>query len=143
MSNNPYRTNDPAGLGRRERLDSGLLGILGVKVDSAVEAAALLLSPDPQGLSVLTARDVVVGGDCEELEVGIDGEAMILPTPVRCRVEPGVLRVRVPRKRPGVPAVQPTLDFRRLLALAMLVGRTAGVRRPGHRPKPEPRTDKP
>ncbi|MEW2166077.1 diacylglycerol kinase family protein [Streptomyces sp. NPDC007084] len=134
VSNNPYRTDDPAGLGRRERLDSGLLGILGVKVDSAVEAAALLLAPDPAGLSVLTAREVVVGADSEELEVGIDGEAMMLPTPVRCRVEPGVLRVRVPRKRPGVPEAQPPMDWRRLLSLALLVGRTAGVRRPGHKP---------
>jgi diacylglycerol kinase family enzyme len=136
VSNNPYRTNDPAGLGRRERLDSGVLGILGVKVDSAVEAAALLLSPDPQGLSVLTTREVVVGADSAELEVGIDGEAMILPTPVHCRVEPGVLRVRVPKKRPGVPTVQPALDWRRLFAMAMLVGRTAGVHRRGHGPRP-------
>ncbi|MET7984983.1 MULTISPECIES: diacylglycerol kinase family protein [unclassified Streptomyces] len=134
VSNNPYRTNDPAGLGRRERLDSGLLGVLGVKVDSAVEAAALLLSPAPHGLSVLTAREVVVTADGGELEVGIDGEAMLLPTPVRCRVEPGVLRVRVPKKRPGVPSVQPALDWRRLLAMALLVGRTAGVHRPGHGP---------
>ncbi|MGW1064893.1 diacylglycerol/lipid kinase family protein [Streptomyces aureus] len=134
VSNNPYRTNDPAGLGRRERLDSGLLGVLGVKVDSAVDAAALLLSPAPHGLSVLTAREVIVTADGGELEAGIDGEAMVLPTPVRCRVEPGVLRVRVPKKRPGVPAVQPTLDWRRLLAMALLVGRTAGVHRPGHGP---------
>jgi diacylglycerol kinase family enzyme len=143
VSNNPYRTNDPAGLGRRERLDSGLLGVLGVKVDSAVEAAALLLSPDPHGLSVLTALEVIVDSDSDELEVGIDGEAMVLPTPVRCLVEPGALRVRVPRKRPGVPTVQPTLEWRRLLALALLVGRTAGVRRHGHRANPEPPTDKP
>ncbi|MFF3613168.1 diacylglycerol/lipid kinase family protein [Streptomyces sp. NPDC002580] len=142
VSNNPYRTNDPAGLGRRERLDSGILGVLGVKVDSAVEAAALLLSPDPHGLSVLTALEVVVDSDSDELEVGIDGEAMILPTPVRCLVEPGALRVRVPKKRPGVPAVQPTLEWRRLLALALLVGRTAGVRRHGHRATPESATDK-
>jgi hypothetical protein len=113
-----------------------VLGILGVKVDSAVEAAALLLSPDPQGLSVLTTREVVVGADSAELEVGIDGEAMILPTPVHCRVEPGVLRVRVPKKRPGVPTVQPALDWRRLFAMAMLVGRTAGVHRRGHGPRP-------
>ncbi|MFD6494013.1 diacylglycerol kinase family protein [Streptomyces sp. NPDC059944] len=134
VSNNPYRTNESAGLGRRERLDSGLLGILGVKIDSAVEAAALLLAPDPGGLSVLTAREVVVGADTAELEVGIDGEAMVLPTPVHCRVEPGALRVRVPKKRPGVPTAPPALDWRRLLSLAVLVGRTAGVRRPGHRP---------
>ncbi|MEU9135865.1 diacylglycerol kinase family protein [Streptomyces sp. NPDC048404] len=141
VSNNPYRTNDPAGLGRRERLDSGLLGVLGVKVDSAVEAAALLLSPAPHGLSVLTAREVVVTADSEELEAGIDGEAMVLPTPVRCRVEPGMLRVRVPRKRPGVPAVHPTLDWRRLMAMALLVSRTAGVHRPGHGPGREGRPE--
>ena len=140
VSNNPYRTNDPAGLGRRERLDSGRLGILGVKVDSAVEAAALLLAPDPDGLAVLTAREVVVGADSDELEVGVDGEAMMPPTPVRCRIEAGALRVRVPRKRPGVPDVQPALDWRRLLSLALLVGRTAGVRRPGHKPPPGPDT---
>ncbi|MGW2779733.1 diacylglycerol/lipid kinase family protein [Streptomyces populi] len=141
VSNNPYRTNDPAGLGRRERLDSGLLGVLGVKVDSAVEAAALLLAPAPQGLAVLTAREVVVTADGGELEAGIDGEAMVLPTPVRCRVEPGVLRVRVPKERPGVPAVQPALDWRRLLAMALLVSRTAGVHRPGHGPGRERRTE--
>ncbi|MEU6275359.1 diacylglycerol kinase family protein [Streptomyces populi] len=141
VSNNPYRTNDPAGLGRRERLDSGLLGVLGVKVDSAVEAAALLLAPAPQGLAVLTAREVVVTADGGELEAGIDGEAMVLPTPVRCRVEPGVLRVRVPRERPGVPAVQPALDWRRLLAMALLVSRTAGVHRPGRGPGREQRPE--
>ncbi|MFD5815829.1 diacylglycerol/lipid kinase family protein [Streptomyces sp. NPDC127038] len=139
VSNNPYRTDDPAGLGRRERLDSGLLGVLGVKVDSAVEAAALLLAPAPHGLSVLTAREVVVTADAGELEAGIDGEAMVLPTPVVCRLAPGVLRVRVPRKRPGVPAAQPALDWRRLLAMALLVGRTAGVHRPGHGPGHERR----
>ncbi|MFB7245766.1 diacylglycerol kinase [Streptomyces populi] len=141
VSNNPYRTNDPAGLGRRERLDSGLLGVLGVKVDSAVEAAALLLAPAPQGLAVLTAREVVVTADGGELEAGIDGEAMVLPTPVRCRVEPGALRVRVPKDRPGVPAVQPALDWRRLVAMALLVSRTAGVHRPGRGPGREQRPE--
>ena len=62
VSNNAYRTGDPAGLGRRRRLDSGQLGVLGVKVDSAAEAAALLLAPDPQGLVVLSAREAVGAG---------------------------------------------------------------------------------
>ncbi|RXS67833.1 hypothetical protein EST54_10935 [Streptomyces sioyaensis] len=34
----------------------------------------------------------------------LDGEAVTLPTPVRCRISPGTLRVRVPRHRPGAPA---------------------------------------
>lgn len=123
VSNNAYRTGDPVGLGRRERLDSGLLGILGVRVDSAAEAAALLLDPDPEGLAVLSAREVVVDADRPEIEVGVDGEALVLSTPVHCRIAPGVLRVRVPRKRPGVPTAQPRLNWRRLRKLAAPAGR--------------------
>ncbi|MGW0819759.1 diacylglycerol/lipid kinase family protein [Streptomyces sp. NPDC002845] len=128
VSNNPYRMDDPAGLGRRERLESGVLGVLGVKVESAAEAAALLLGPNAPGLSVLTsltAREVVVDADRPEIEVGVDGEALVLPTPVRCRIAPGALRVRVPADRPGVPDVTPPLDLRRLRKLAATVGRTA------------------
>ncbi|MFI2433350.1 diacylglycerol/lipid kinase family protein [Streptomyces sp. NPDC018693] len=134
VSNNAYRTDDPLGLGRRERLDSGLLGVLGIRVDSAAEAAGLLLHPEPEGLVLLTAREVVVHSDRPELEVGIDGEAVRLPAPVRCAVAPGALRVRVPRTRPGVPDVPPPLDWRRLRKLAASVGRSAAPRRFGRRP---------
>lgn len=131
VSNNPYRTNDPAGFGRRERLDSGLLGVLGVTVDSAAGAAALVLDPEPDGLAVLTTCEVVIDADRAEIEVGIDGEALVLPAPVHCRVEPGALRVRVPKERPGVPEAQPPLDWSRLRTLAATMGRTAVVRHPG------------
>ncbi|GAB2842664.1 hypothetical protein GCM10027074_06430 [Streptomyces deserti] len=130
VSNNPYRTGDPLGFGRRERLDSGALGVLGVRVDSAAEAAALLLDPEPDGLTILTAPDVVIEADRTEIEAGVDGEALVLPTPVHCRIAPGALRVRVPRKRPGVPPPQLRLDWRRLRKLAATVGRTAAPRRP-------------
>ncbi|MFE2937598.1 diacylglycerol/lipid kinase family protein [Streptomyces sp. NPDC059255] len=129
VSNNPYRTEDPAGLGFRERLDSGALGLLGVRVDSAAEAAGLLRGRQSAGLTVLTADAVTVDADRAEIEVGVDGEALVLPTPVQCRIEPGALRVRVPRNRPGVPAVKPPLDWRRLRKLAATVGRTAVARR--------------
>ncbi|MFC8246505.1 diacylglycerol/lipid kinase family protein [Streptomyces chartreusis] len=131
VSNNPYRTDDPFGLGRRDRLDAAVLGVLGIRVDSAAEAAALLLDPAPPGLSILTATEVVVDADLEEIEVGIDGEALVLPTPVHIRITSGALRVRVPRKRPGVPQRSPRLDWRRLRKLAATVGRTA-VHRQGH-----------
>ncbi|MFG3506820.1 diacylglycerol/lipid kinase family protein [Streptomyces sp. NPDC047821] len=130
VSNNPYRRDDPTGLGRRERLDSGVLGVLGVRVDSAAEAAALLLDPEAGGLTVLTAREVVVEADRPAIEVGIDGEALVLPAPVRCAIAPRALRVRVPRQRPGVPQAQPRLDWRRLRKLAAAVGRTAVTGRP-------------
>ena len=131
VSNNPYRTDDPFGFGRRDRLDAAVLGVLGIRVDSAAEAAALLLAPEPQALTVLTAPEVVIEADRPEIEAGIDGEAFVLPAPVHCRIAPGALRVRVPRKRPGVPQRGPRLDWRRLRKLAATVGRTA-VHRRGH-----------
>ncbi|MDX3499149.1 diacylglycerol kinase family protein [Streptomyces turgidiscabies] len=129
VSNNPYRMDDFAGLGRRERLDAGALGVLGIKVEDAAQAAELLLGRYATGLTVVTAHEVVVEADLGEIEVGLDGEALVLPTPVRCRVEPGALRVRVPRHRPGVPAPTPPMDWRRLRKLAATVGRTALPRR--------------
>ncbi|GHH16323.1 diacylglycerol/lipid kinase family protein [Streptomyces lanatus] len=129
VSNNPYRTGDPFGMGRRDRLDAAVLGVLAIRVDSAAEAAALLLDPAPSGLTILTAPDVVIDADRPEIEAGIDGEAHVLPAPVHCRILPGALRVRVPRKRPGVPQRGPRLDWRRLRKLAAMVGRTAVHRR--------------
>ncbi|MGY1583057.1 diacylglycerol kinase family protein [Streptomyces sp. MN13] len=123
VSNNPYRLDDPFGFGRRARLDSGRLGVVTVKVDSAVDAAELIL--DPRGMSTTTSHEVVIDADAPEVEAGLDGEALVLPTPVRCRVERRALRVRVPRERPGVPELPPRLDWRRLRKLAAAVGRTA------------------
>ncbi|GGV79731.1 hypothetical protein GCM10010294_50870 [Streptomyces griseoloalbus] len=137
VSNNPYRTGDPFGLGRRERLDSAVLGVLGVRLEGAVGAAALLLNPDPSGLTILTASEVVIEANRPEIEAGVDGEAMVLPAPVRCRIAPGALRVRVPRKRPGVTKAPPRMDWRRLRKLAATVGRTAAPSRL-HRPYSAP-----
>lgn len=125
VSNNPYRTDDPLGFGRRERLNSGTLGVLALKVDSAVDAAELLLDPQPQGFGKLSAPEVVIEADEPTLEVGLDGEAITLQAPVRCRIVRRALRVRVPRERPGVPDLPPRMDWRRLRKLAAAVSRTA------------------
>jgi diacylglycerol kinase family enzyme len=124
VSNNPYRTDDPAGLGLRVRLDSGLLGVLAVRVDSASQAAGMLRGAYASGLTRLTARDAVVSADTPTVPAGVDGEALTLPAPVRCRIAPGALRVRVPRHRPGVPRAKPPLDWRRVQR-ATAVGRIA------------------
>lgn len=131
VSNNPYRMGDPAGLGRRERLDSGLLGVLGVHVDNAAQAAWMLRGRRGPGLTSLTATDVVIGADASAVQAGVDGEALTLPTPVRCRIAPGALRVRVPRHRPGVPHSAPTMNWRRVRRLAVRMGRAARGRAAG------------
>ncbi|MFD6185390.1 diacylglycerol/lipid kinase family protein [Streptomyces goshikiensis] len=132
VSNNPYQRGDSAGLGRRERLDTGELGVLGVHVGNAAEAAELLLHGGQQGrgLTESTAREVVVDADAPVIPVGVDGEALTLPTPVRCRLAAGVLRVRVPRHRPGVRLGAPPMDWRRVRRLALTMGRAAAGRGP-------------
>ncbi|MGW3106177.1 diacylglycerol/lipid kinase family protein [Streptomyces sp. NPDC001100] len=126
VSNNPYSTDDPVGLGHRERLDTGVLGVLGVNVDNAAQAAELIRGRRSSGLTVATARDVVIHADTPDVEVGVDGEALSFPTPVRCAIRPQALRVRVPRGRPGVPRTRPRLDWRRLRDLALARGRVSG-----------------
>ncbi|MEU2900578.1 diacylglycerol/lipid kinase family protein [Streptomyces sp. NPDC001273] len=125
ISNNPYRTDDPAGLGRRERLDSGVLGVIGAQVDSAAQAAGMLRGRRARALTQLTTREVIVDADADTIPAGVDGEALTLPTPVRCRIQPGALRVRVPRDRPGVPRVRPPMDWRQVRRLARSTIRTA------------------
>ena len=133
VSNNAYGTGDIAGLGRRARLDRGALGMFAVTVASAVQAAGLLRGTGSRGLTRLTGPEVVVDADTAQIPVGVDGEALLLDTPVRCTVRPAALRVRVPRDRPGVPDSKPIMDWKRLRQMALTVpGR--GPEAPAPRP---------
>ena len=125
VSNNPYGTGDIAGLGRRARLDLGVLGVVGVTVESAAQAAGLLRGQRARGLTVLRAREVVIDSAEPRIPVGIDGESVLMPTPVRCTIRPLSLRVQVPRDRPGVPASRPQLNWTLLRRQALTMARTA------------------
>jgi diacylglycerol kinase family enzyme len=118
VSNNPYEGGDIAGLSRRARLDAGTLGMAAVTVDNALQAVALLRGARGQGLTTLSADEVVVDADVPEIPVGIDGETVKMPTPVRCTIRPKALRVRVPRDRPGIPDARARLDWPELVKLA-------------------------
>src|SRR5262245_19576564 len=118
VANNPYGMGDVAGLGRRARLDGGILGVVGVTVSGAAQAVGLLRGTHAAGLGVLTARQIEVPADGPRLPVGIDGEAARLPTPVQCTIRPRALRVWVPRHRPGVPRPKPQVSWSRLRQLA-------------------------
>jgi diacylglycerol kinase family enzyme len=119
VGNNPYGTGDIAGLGRRARLDRGVLGLVGVMVASASQAVGLLRGRNAAGLTLVTAREVVVTADTRLIPVGIDGEAVTLPTPVVCKIRPRALVVRVPRDRPGVPPPKAEVSWAGLRDLAV------------------------
>ncbi len=126
ISNDPYGMGDLAGLGRRARLDTGTLGVVAVRVDSARQAVELIRRGHGQGLTTLTAGEVTVDADTPLLAVGIDGETVTMPTPVRCAIRPRALRVVLPRQRPGVRAARPPLDWTHLRQLAFLRSRPDG-----------------
>ena len=134
MASNPYETGDIAGLGRRARLDRGVLGVVAVKVGSAGQAVGLLRGRNSAGLRALTARTVVVTSDSDRIPVGIDGEAVWLPVPVHCAIRPRALRVRVPRDRPGVPPPKPAISLPRLRRLASWQRRPRPASLPGDPP---------
>jgi diacylglycerol kinase family enzyme len=123
VSNNPYARADPLGGGRRPRLDTGQLGVIGIRVEGPGQAAELvLLGERASGITSVTSRRVTVEAPEGHIPVAVDGEALDLPVPVVCTLRRGALRVRVPRHRPGAPYAPPAVDWRRIVALA--AGRT-------------------
>ncbi|MFE6222791.1 diacylglycerol/lipid kinase family protein [Streptomyces sp. NPDC057854] len=127
VSNNPYISPDElSGAGRRPRLDDGELGVLGLRVEDATQAADLAVrgSQSP-ALTVLSAQRVEVTADAPEIPVAVDGEALRMAPPVVCTLRPRALRVRLPRDRPGVTLPTPPVRWPRILDLAF--GRTGGT----------------
>jgi diacylglycerol kinase family enzyme len=94
ISNNPYRLGRVLGSGTRPHMDRGVLGVVDVRPPAAAEES-----------SATRARELVV----EELQVeadgpvpaGIDGESVLLEPPLRFRIRPRALKVRIARIHPG------------------------------------------
>src|SRR3712207_1713527 len=88
LSNDPYQASDLAGMGRRARLDRGVMGVVAVRVGSAEQAVELLRGAHRRGLLRLQAREVVVRSAAATVPVGIDGKSVHLSTPVHCTIRP-------------------------------------------------------
>jgi diacylglycerol kinase family enzyme len=103
VSNDPYRLDTIGGMGTRERLDLGVLGVVVAMIDDATAArrfmaleAAGQVRRFPGWQEWNTPRfDVSSGGP---VEIGIDGEALLLDPPLVFESLPGALRVRLPRR---------------------------------------------
>jgi diacylglycerol kinase family enzyme len=116
VSNNVYRLGRVMGSGTRPRMDAGQLGV-------AVMGAAT--GPDGgrrRALLEWATPEFVIDSD-GEVPVGVDGEALVMPTPLVLRTRPGALRVRIAPQHPGASpsAAAPTGlrdAVRRLLRIA-------------------------
>ena len=102
VSNNPYQLAHPGGRGTRERLDLGVLGIVAVQVGDAADARNFMmleLTGHVQrfaGWQEWTSAEFIVGST-GPIEVGIDGEAVVLDPPLRFETRPGALPVWLPK----------------------------------------------
>ena len=97
VSNNRYRLGRAVGSGTRPRIDDALLGITVFGAPrGGGEGGRALQRPWREW----SAPEFEVDAD-SPVPAGIDGEALVLEPPLRFRIRPGVLRVRIARQHPG------------------------------------------
>jgi diacylglycerol kinase family enzyme len=103
VSNDPYQLDRLGGLGTRERLDLGRLGIVAARIADADQARRFVaLEAAGQirrfaGWQEWSARRFEVASGAP-VEIGIDGEAIRMDPPLVFESLPGALLVRVPRR---------------------------------------------
>lgn len=116
VSNNVYLLGPTLGSGTRPRLDEGVLGIVDFHPPAATEAGSAARWRQLRAESL----DIEADGP---VPIGVDGESLSLEPPLRFRVRPRALRVRIARNHPGAsPSADlprgPIAALRALLRLA-------------------------
>jgi diacylglycerol kinase family enzyme len=103
VSNNPYQLVPiSGGLGTRERMDEGVLGLVAVAITDAAEAnrflamQALGQARRFAGWMEWIAPRFEITSD-RVVEIGVDGEALTMESPLVFESRPGALQVRLPR----------------------------------------------
>ena len=103
VSNDPYQLDHIGGRGTRQRLDAGVLGILAARIADAADARRFVtLEAAGQvrrfpGWQEWSAPRFEVGSGAP-VEIGIDGEALLMDPPLVFESLPGALQVRLPRR---------------------------------------------
>jgi diacylglycerol kinase family enzyme len=114
VSNNSYRLGRALGSGTRPRIDDGELGI-------AILDASGGAPPGRHALREWSAPVFEVGSD-RPVPIGMDGETLLLDPPLRFRIRPRALRVRIAPTHPGASpsAAEPDGAVAAVRALARL-----------------------
>jgi hypothetical protein len=105
-----------------------------VAVDRARDLPALISAEATgrirrfSGYREWTTPEFIVDSGQPLVDVGVDGEALQLPPPLRFRSLPGALRVRTPLDAPGASpaALRPAGPWRTATALVRVVGGRPG-----------------
>jgi diacylglycerol kinase family enzyme len=113
VSNNPYEFARWDSLGRRHRLDTGMLQVSVLDFSTLDELERLLAGTllgtieFRPALRHWTSERLEMGVFGERVRAGVDGEPITLEAPLRFSVDPGRLRVLVPTGPPASRQVPP------------------------------------
>ena len=125
VANDRYELGRAEGFGSRRRIDAGTLGIVAARFGSSKDAADFVQRQAdggrrrrPAGWLEWSDTSFEVHSS-QPVEVGLDGEALVLGPPIRFRTLPRALRVRLPVGAPGYsPAgAVPTKGWATIIAL--------------------------
>jgi diacylglycerol kinase family enzyme len=138
VSNDPYQLDHIGGRGTRPRLDTGELGVVAARITGPAQAhqfvaleAAGQIRRFEGWLEWNPARFEVGSGG--PVQVGIDGEALVMDPPLVFTSLPGALRVRVPRHASLSPAATAVHLVSRSTVgelATIAVGRSSGASQP-------------
>ncbi len=127
ISNNPYGTT-VKGMSSRPRLDTGQLGVTSLVLGRGTGAAAFLTMlatghPDRfPGYMAWTAPTFEVAS-AGPIELGLDGEALVVDPPLRFSIRPRPIRVRLPHHAIGYSPAARSLGWRESLRQLWRVAR--------------------
>jgi diacylglycerol kinase family enzyme len=107
VSNNPYQLTQIGGRATRVSMDSGLLGLVTVRIDDPSHAAELVALQAASQIQRFRGwlewtESVFTVDSHGPIEAGVDGEILVLEPPLRFASMPGALRVRLPYHSPGL-----------------------------------------
>jgi diacylglycerol kinase family enzyme len=131
VSNDPYQLDHIGGRGTRERLDGGVLGIVAARIGDAADArqfvaleAAGQVRRFPGWHEWSAPRFEVSSGS--PVEIGIDGEALLMDPPLVFESRPRALRVRLPRHAAAQSPAAMTVHLLSGSTITQLAGVLAG-----------------
>jgi diacylglycerol kinase family enzyme len=125
VSNNPYTLSDRLlDVGKRYSVNTGKLGVAGLAVTTTadmekfVAMAALGRFKNHPGWMEWTTDSITIEAKGGIIQVGVDGEALEIPSPMVCRIVPDGLRLMLPEGiTPGMPRTPGMFDRFTLMRL--------------------------
>jgi diacylglycerol kinase family enzyme len=119
ISNNPYGET-ARGMGSRPRLDTGRLGVVSLVLGEEGGAAAFLAAlatghPDRFKGFLMWSTPIFDVTSAAPIELGLDGETVVMDSPLRFSMRPQPIRVRLPHHAIGYSPAARSIGWRESL----------------------------